>query len=213
MSDTNETKKEAKPKKPAAEGTKAEGKRPSASAKATPRLKTMYRDKIAVEMKKDFNYSSTMQIPRVVKVVVSMGVGEAKENKKVLDAAINDLGLITGQHPVKTKARKSIATFKIREGQEIGARVTLRGDIMYEFLDRLMNVALPRVKDFRGVNPNAFDGHGNYSLGITEQIIFPEIDFDKIEKIAGLNVAIVTTADTDLEAKALLAKFGMPFRK
>jgi large subunit ribosomal protein L5 len=144
---------------------------------------------------------------------VSMGVGEAKENKKILDAAINDLGLITGQHPVKTKARKSIATFKIREGQEIGARVTLRGDIMYEFLDRLMNVALPRVKDFRGVNPNAFDGHGNYSLGITEQIIFPEIDFDKIEKIAGLNVAIVTTANTDLEAKSLLAKFGMPFRK
>jgi large subunit ribosomal protein L5 len=211
MSDTKETKKEAKPKKPAA--VKTEGKRPSASAKVTPRLKVTFRDKIAPEMKKEFNYKSVMQIPRVVKVVVSMGVGEAKENKKILDAAINDLGLITGQHPVKTKARKSIATFKIREGQEIGARVTLRGDIMYEFLDRLMNVALPRVKDFRGVNPNAFDGHGNYSLGITEQIIFPEIDFDKIEKIAGLNVAIVTTANTDLEAKSLLAKFGMPFRK
>jgi large subunit ribosomal protein L5 len=178
-----------------------------------PRLKKIFRDKIAPEMMKDFNYRSPMQIPKVVKVVVSMGVGEAKENKKILDAACEDLGLITGQHPVKTKARKSIATFKIREGQEIGARVTLRGDQMYEFLDRLMNVALPRVKDFRGVNANAFDGHGNYSLGVTEQIIFPEIDFDKIEKIAGLNVAIVTTANTDLEAKALLAKFGMPFRK
>jgi large subunit ribosomal protein L5 len=211
MSDTTETKKEAKPKKPAAD--KSAGKRPSASAKVTPRLKLTYRDKIAPDMRKEFSYKSVMEIPRIVKVVVSMGVGEAKENKKILDAAINDLGLITGQHPVKTKARKSIATFKIREGQEIGARVTLRGDIMYEFLDRLMNVALPRVKDFRGVNPNAFDGHGNYSLGITEQIIFPEIDFDKIEKITGLNVAIVTTANTDLEAKSLLSKFGMPFRK
>jgi large subunit ribosomal protein L5 len=178
-----------------------------------PRLKTSYKERIAAELMKDFNYRSKMQIPKVVKVVVSMGVGEAKENKKLLDAACDDLALITGQHPVKTKARKSIATFKIREGQEIGARVTLRGDHMYEFLDRLMNVALPRVKDFRGVNANAFDGHGNYSLGITEQIIFPEIDFDKIEKIAGLNVAIVTTANTDLEAKALLTKFGMPFRK
>jgi large subunit ribosomal protein L5 len=142
-----------------------------------------------------------------------MGVGEAKENKKLLDAAVEDLGQITGQHAVKTKARKSIATFKIRQGQEIGARVTLRGNMMWEFLDRLMNVALPRVKDFRGVNPNAFDGHGNYSLGLTEQIIFPEIDFDKIEKIMGLNIAIVTTARNDKEAKSLLAKMGMPFRK
>jgi large subunit ribosomal protein L5 len=154
-----------------------------------------------------------MQIPRFVKVIVSMGVGEAKENKKILDAAITDLDQITGQHAVKTKARKSIATFKIRQGQEIGARVTLRGHMMWEFLDRLMNVALPRVKDFRGVNPNAFDGHGNYSLGLTEQIIFPEIDFDKIEKIMGLNIAIVTTARNDKEAKSLLAKMGMPFRK
>lgn len=178
-----------------------------------PNLKKKYLETIAPEMMKDFSYKSPMQIPRIVKVVVSMGVGEAKENKKVLDAACSDLDLITGQHSVKTKARKSIATFKIREGQEIGARVTLRGTHMYEFLDRLMNVALPRVKDFRGVNANAFDGHGNYSLGITEQIIFPEIDFDKIEKISGLNIAIVTTAETDLEAKALLAKFGMPFRK
>jgi large subunit ribosomal protein L5 len=178
-----------------------------------PRLKKIYREKVAPELMKEFSYSSAMQIPRFVKVIVSMGVGEAKENKKLLDAAVEDLGQITGQHAVKTKARKSIATFKIRQGQEIGARVTLRGNMMWEFLDRLMNVALPRVKDFRGVNPNAFDGHGNYSLGLTEQIIFPEIDFDKIEKIMGLNIAIVTTARNDKEAKSLLAKMGMPFRK
>lgn len=178
-----------------------------------PRLKKIYKDKIAPELFKEMGYESFMQVPRLVKVIVSMGVGEAKENKKLLDAAVTDLGIITGQHAVKTKARKSIATFKIREGQEIGARVTLRGKYMWEFLDRLMNVALPRVKDFRGVNPNAFDGHGNYSLGLTEQIIFPEIDFDKIEKIMGLNVAIVTTARSDKEAKSLLGRMGMPFRK
>ncbi|GAB1483473.1 50S ribosomal protein L5 [Treponema sp.] len=178
-----------------------------------PRLKKVFKEQIAPEMFKEFGYKSTMQTPKVAKIVVSMGVGEALQNKKILDAAISDLTLITGQKAVKTKARKSIANFKIREGQEIGARVTLRGTIMYEFLDRLVNVALPRVKDFRGVNQNAFDGHGNYSLGITEQIIFPEIDFDKIEKIAGLNIAIVTTAKTDAEGKSLLAKFGMPFRK
>ncbi len=178
-----------------------------------PRLKKIYRDTVAPELFKEFGYTSTMQVPRFVKVVVSMGVGEAKENKKLLDAAVEDIGHITGQLAVKTKARKSIATFKIRQGQEIGARVTLRGAMMWEFLDRLMNVALPRVKDFRGVNPNAFDGHGNYSLGLTEQIIFPEIDFDKIEKVMGLNIAIVTTARNDKEAKSLLAKMGMPFRK
>jgi large subunit ribosomal protein L5 len=178
-----------------------------------PRLKKIYREKVAPELFKEFSYQSAMQVPRFVKVIVSMGVGEAKENKKILDAAITDLDQIAGQHAVKTKARKSIATFKIRQGQEIGARVTLRGAMMWEFLDRLMNVALPRVKDFRGVNPNAFDGHGNYSLGLTEQIIFPEIDFDKIEKIMGLNIAIVTTARNDKEAKSLLAKMGMPFRK
>ena len=178
-----------------------------------PRLKKIYREKIAPEMFKEFGYKSTMQTPKIEKIIVSMGVGEALQNKKLLDAAIDDLTLITGQKAVKTKARKSIANFKIRAGQEIGARVTLRGAIMYEFLDRLVNVALPRVKDFRGVNQNAFDGHGNYSLGITEQIIFPEIDFDNIERVSGLNIAIVTTANTDAEAKALLAKFGMPFRK
>ncbi len=178
-----------------------------------PRLKKMYREKVAPELFNELGYTSKMQVPRLVKVIVSMGVGEARENKKMLDAAINDIEIITGQHAVKTKAKKSIANFKIRKGQEIGARVTLRGDQMWEFLDRLMNVALPRVKDFRGVNPNGFDGHGNYTLGLTEQIIFPEIDFDKIEKVMGLSVSIVTTAETDTEAKSLLAKMGMPFRK
>ncbi|MFP3042270.1 50S ribosomal protein L5 [Treponema primitia] len=178
-----------------------------------PRLKKIYKDQIAPELFKEFGYKSPMQTPKLDKIIVSMGVGVALQNKKFLDAAIDDLTLITGQKAVKTKARKSIANFKIREGQEIGAKVTLRGAMMYEFLDRLVNVALPRVKDFRGVNQNAFDGHGNYSLGITEQIIFPEIDFDKIERVSGLNIAIVTTAKTDAEAKAFLAKFGMPFRK
>lgn len=154
-----------------------------------------------------------MQIPAIKKVVVSMGVGEALTNKKLLDAAVTDLTQITGQHAVKTKAKKSIANFKLREGNEVGAMVTLRGNIMYEFLDRLINVALPRVKDFRGIKATGFDGHGNFSLGITEQIIFPEIDFDKIVKIAGMNISIVTSARTDAEAKALLTKFNMPFRK
>ena len=182
-------------------------------AKIEPRLKKVFREQIAPELFKEFGYKSPMQIPRLEKIVVSMGVGEALQNKKLLDAAIGDLTQITGQKAVKTKARKSIANFKIRAGQEIGAKVTLRGAMMYEFLDRLVNVALPRVKDFRGVSQNAFDGHGNYSLGITEQIIFPEIDFDKIEKVAGLNIVIVTSARTDAEAKAFLTKFGMPFRK
>jgi large subunit ribosomal protein L5 len=178
-----------------------------------PRLKKIYNERIAPELIKEFSYSSPMQTPRLVKIVVSMGVGEAISNKKLLDSAIEELTLITGQKAVKTKARKSIANFKIRAGQEIGARVTLRGAMMYEFLDRLVNAALPRVKDFRGISQNAFDGHGNYAMGITEQIIFPEIDFDKIERIAGLNIVIVTSAKTDAEAKAFLAKFGMPFRK
>jgi len=178
-----------------------------------PRLKKVYKEQITGEMLKEFNYKSNMQIPRLDKIIVSMGVGEALQNKKLLDAAIDTLTQITGQKAVKTKARKSIANFKIRAGQEIGAKVTLRGATMYEFFDRLVNVALPRVKDFHGINQNAFDGHGNYSLGIQEQIIFPEIDFDKIEKVAGLNIVIVTTAQTDAEAKAFLSKFGMPFRK
>jgi large subunit ribosomal protein L5 len=178
-----------------------------------PRLKKVYKEQIAPDLFKEFGYKTPMQVPKLDKIVVSMGVGEALQNKKLLDEAISTLSQITGQKAIKTKARKSIANFKIRAGQEIGAKVTLRGTIMYEFFDRLVNVALPRVKDFRGVNGNAFDGHGNYSLGIEEQIIFPEIDFDKIEKVAGLNICIVTSAKTDAEAKAFLGKFGMPFRK
>ncbi|NNM55048.1 MAG: 50S ribosomal protein L5 [Spirochaetales bacterium] len=178
-----------------------------------PRLKSLYLEKISKELSEEFQYSSSMQIPRLEKIVVSVGMGEALSNKKLLDATVKELGQIAGQKPVKTKARKSVANFKVREGQEIGAMVTLRGNTMYEFLDRLMSIALPRVKDFRGVNPNAFDGHGNYSLGVTEQIIFPEIDYDKIEKISGLNVAIVTSAPTDQEARSLLKRLGMPFKR
>ena len=178
-----------------------------------PRLKTLYREQVTVGLKKDFDYSSPMQIPRVEKVSVSVGVGEAVQNKKLLDSAAKEIELITGQRAIRTKARKSISNFKIREGMEIGAKVTLRGAYMWEFLDRFINVALPRVKDFRGVNPSSFDGHGNYSIGITEQIIFPEIDYDKIERVSGLNVSIITTANTDEEARSLLAKLGMPFRK
>ena len=181
--------------------------------KYLPRLKKVYKDTIAPELFKELGYTSVMQIPAIKKVVVSMGVGEALTNKKLLDAAVTDLTQITGQHAVKTRARKSIANFKLREGNEVGVMVTLRGDIMYEFLDRLINVALPRVKDFRGIKATGFDGHGNFSLGITEQIIFPEIDFDKITKISGMNISIVTSARTDAEARTLLTKFGMPFRK
>lgn len=181
--------------------------------KYVPRLKKVYKDTIAPELFKELGYTSVMQIPAIKKVVVSMGVGEALTNKKLLDAAVTDLTQITGQHAVKTKAKKSIANFKLREGNEVGVMVTLRGNIMYEFLDRLINVALPRVKDFRGIKTTGFDGHGNFSLGITEQIIFPEIDFDKIVKISGMNISIVTSARTDAEARALLTKFNMPFRK
>jgi len=191
----------------------AEAPRKALPPDYVPRLKKIYKEKIAPELKAELNYSSAMQIPKLEKIVVSMGVGKATENKKLLDAAVEDLTLITGQKAVKTKAKKSVANFKVRAGQEIGARVTLRGAMMYEFLDRLVNVALPRVKDFRGINASAFDGHGNYALGINEQIIFPEIDFDKIERIAGLNVVIVTTAKTDKEALAFLTKFGLPFKK
>lgn len=178
-----------------------------------PRLKKVYNDKIAPELFKELGYSSFMQVPAIKKIVVSMGVGEALANKKLLDAAVTDLTAITGQKAVKTKAKKSIANFKLREGNEVGVMVTLRGARMYEFLDRLINVALPRVKDFRGIKATGFDGHGNYSLGIVEQIIFPEIDFDKIERVAGLNINIVTSAKTDNDARALLTKFGMPFKK
>ncbi|MCL2791742.1 MAG: 50S ribosomal protein L5 [Spirochaetaceae bacterium] len=181
-------------------------------SKKEPNLKTKYAE-VKKEFVGEFGYKSVMQIPRVEKVVVSVGVGEAIQNKKLLEAAVQELALITGQKPVKTKARKSIANFKLREGYEIGAKVTLRQNRMWEFLDRFINVALPRVKDFRGVDPNAFDGHGNYSIGIKEQIIFPEIDYDKIERVSGLNIAIITTSNSDKEARSLLKKLGMPFRK
>jgi large subunit ribosomal protein L5 len=178
-----------------------------------PRLKALYKETIAPELFKERGYKSVMQVPKISKIVVSMGIGEATSNKKLLDAAVTDLSTITGQHAVKTKAKKSIANFKLREGNEVGVMVTLRGARMYEFFDRLVNVALPRVKDFRGIKATGFDGHGNYSLGVTEQNIFPEIDFDKIERVAGLNINIVTTAKTDADARALLDKFRMPFRK
>lgn len=178
-----------------------------------PRLKKVYKDTIAPELFKELGYKSVMQIPAIKKVVISMGVGAALANKKLLDAAVTDVTAIAGQKAVKTRAKKSIANFKLRQGNEIGVMVTLRGARMYEFLDRLINVALPRVKDFRGIKATGFDGHGNYSLGITEQIIFPEIDFDKIERVSGLNINIVTSATTDNDARALLTKFGMPFRK
>ena len=181
--------------------------------KFVPNFKTKYINEVVPALQKDFAFKTPMQIPRLEKITVSVGVGEATTNKKLLEAAVKELEAITGQHVVKTMARKSIANFKVREGQEIGAMVTLRGDNMWFFLERLICIALPRVKDFKGVNPNAFDGHGNYSLGITEQIIFPEIDFDKIERISGLNVAIVTTAANDEQGFALLKYLGMPFAK
>ncbi|MCI6115457.1 MAG: 50S ribosomal protein L5 [Spirochaetales bacterium] len=181
--------------------------------KFVPNFKTKYINEVVPALQKDFAFKTPMQIPKLEKITVSVGVGEATTNKKLLEAAVKELEAITGQHVVKTKARKSIANFKVREGQEIGAMVTLRGDNMWFFLERLICIALPRVKDFKGVNPNAFDGHGNYSLGITEQIIFPEIDFDKIERISGLNVAIVTTAANDEQGYALLKYLGMPFAK
>ena len=181
--------------------------------KFVPNFKTKYINEVVPALQKDFAFKTPMQIPRLEKITVSVGVGEATTHKKLPEAAVKELEAITGQHVVKTKARKSIANFKVREGQEIGAMVTLRGDNMWFFLERLICIALPRVKDFKGVNPNAFDGHGNYSLGITEQIIFPEIDFDKIERISGLNVAIVTTAANDEQGFALLKYLGMPFAK
>ena len=177
----------------------------------TPNLKKLYQDEVAPALMQKFGYKSTMQIPRLEKIVVNVGCSEARENAKVLDAVVNDLTTITGQKAVITKAKKSVANFKLREGMPIGAKVTLRQDKMWEFLDRLFNVALPRVRDFRGINPNAFDGRGNYALGLKEQLIFPEIDYDKIDKIRGMDIVICTTAQTDEEAKELLTLLGAPF--
>ena len=177
------------------------------------RLKEIYQNEIVDALMKKFEYKNIMEVPKIEKVVINMGVGEAKENAKLLDAAVKDLETITGQKAVVTKAKKSVANFKIREGMPIGCKVTLRGDRMYEFIDRLVNLALPRVRDFRGVNPNSFDGRENYALGIKEQLIFPEIEYDKIDKIRGMDIIFVTTAKTDEEARELLAQFNMPFAK
>jgi len=176
-------------------------------------MKTLYTNEVAPALLKKFNYKSTMQIPKFDKIVINIGLGEAKDNPKVIDAAMNDLAIITGQKPVVTKAKKSIANFKLRQGMNIGVKVTLRGEKMYEFIDRLFNVALPRVRDFRGINPNAFDGRGNYSLGIKEQLIFPEIEYDKIDKIRGMDIIFVTTAKTDEEGRELLTLMGAPFTR
>ena len=175
------------------------------------RLQEKYQKEIAAALKEKFNYDSAMQIPKLEKIVINMGVGEVKENPKALESAIKDLETITGQKAVVTKAKKSIATFKIRQGMSIGCKVTLRGERMYTFFDKLISVALPRVRDFRGVNPNSFDGRGNYSMGIKEQLIFPEIEYDKVDKIRGMDIIFVTTAKNDEEAKELLKQFGMPF--
>jgi large subunit ribosomal protein L5 len=188
-------------------------KEPGTRSEAPPRLLTTYRDTVAPQLTKEFDYGNAMQIPRVSKVVVNIGIGEAKDNDKALDAAVGDVVTITGQRPQLVKARKSVAAFKLRAGQTVGIKTTLRGRRMWYFLDKLLNVALPRIRDFRGVSPEGFDGRGNYSLGLREQVVFPEIDYDKIDKLRGLEVSIVTTARTDDEARSLLTRLGMPFRK
>lgn len=177
------------------------------------RLKEKYNETIKQELVNKFNYSSVMQAPKIDKIVVNMGIGDAVQNAKVLDTAVEELSAITGQKPIITKAKKSIATFRLREGMPIGAKVTLRGEKMYEFLDKLISVSLPRVRDFRGISKKAFDGRGNYTLGVKEQLIFPEIDYDKVSKVRGMDIVIVTTANTDEEARELLTQFGMPFQK
>ena len=177
------------------------------------RLRDLYKNEIAPALYKKYEYKSVMQIPRLEKIVVNVGAGDAKENTKVIDNIIGELGQITGQKAVPTYAKKSVANFKLRQGMKIGAKVTLRGDMMYEFMDRLFNFALPRVRDFKGINPDAFDGRGNYALGLKEQLIFPEIEYDKVEKIRGMDISFVTTAPTDAEAKELLTMFGAPFAK
>ena len=188
-------------------------KAPGTRTDAPPRMLTVYRDTVVTQLTKEFDYGNVMEVPRIDKVVVNIGIGEAKDNDKALDAAAGDMLNITGQKPQLVKAKKSVAAFKLREGQTIGIKSTLRGRRMWFFLDKLLNVALPRIRDFRGVNPDGFDGRGNYSLGLREQVVFPEIDYDKIDKLRGLEVSIVTTARTDDEARSLLTRLGMPFRK
>ncbi|WP_457570236.1 50S ribosomal protein L5 [Desulfurobacterium sp.] len=181
--------------------------------KYVPRLKEMYKKEVIPALQKKFNYKNVMEIPKIEKIVVNMGVGEAVQNIKALENAMRDLELITGQKPSVRRAKRSEAGFKLRQGMPIGAKVTLRGDRMYDFLDRLISIALPRVRDFKGLSPRSFDGRGNYNFGLTEQVVFPEIDYDKVDAIRGMNITIVTTAKTDEEAKALLEAFGFPFRK
>ena len=179
----------------------------------TSRLKIKYMEEVVPAMMERFNYKNVMEVPKLEKIVINMGIGEARENPKILEAAVNELAQITGQRPVVTKAKKSIANFKVREGMNVGAKVTLRGDRMYDFLDKFMNIALPRVRDFRGVSDTSFDGRGNYAIGVKEQLIFPEIEYDKVESIRGMDIIIVTSAKTDEEAKVFLEMMGMPFRK
>ena len=177
------------------------------------RLKEMYKNEVAPALRKKFGYKSVMQIPKLDKIIINVGCGEAKDNSKVVSSIVNDLSIITGQKPVECKAKKSVANFKLREGMTIGVKVTLRGDRMYEFLDRFFNLALPRVRDFRGINPNSFDGRGNYAMGVKEQLIFPEIEYDKIDAVRGMDICFVTTANTDEEARELLTLMGAPFEK
>lgn len=211
-----EVKKEAKPVEAKVEAPKAAPKKASKGApkrSVTTRLLEQYNSEIKKALMEKYHYSSVMQVPHLEKIVINVGVGEALTNNKAIEEVVNELGLITGQHPVTTKAKKSIANFKLREGQAIGVKVTLRDIRMYEFFDRLVSIALPRVRDFRGVSKNSFDGHGNYTLGIKEQLIFPEIDYDKVNKIRGMDIVIVTSAETDDEAFSLLDALGMPFHK
>jgi len=188
-------------------------KAPGTKSEAPPRMHVTYRQTIVPQLTKEFDYGNVMQVPRLAKIVVNVGIGEAKDNDKALDAAVGDLTTITGQKPQLVKAKKSVAAFKLRAGQTIGIKTTLRGRRMWYFLDKLLNIALPRIRDFRGVTPDGFDGRGNYTLGLREQVVFPEIDYDKIDKLRGLEVSLVTTARTDDEARSLLTRLGMPFRK
>ena len=188
-------------------------KAPGTKSDQPPRMLKTYRETVVQQMTKEFDYGNTMQVPRLDKIVVNIGIGEAKDNDKALDAAVGDVQTITGQKPQLVKAKKSVAAFKLRAGQTVGIKTTLRGRRMWYFLDKLLNIALPRIRDFRGVSPDGFDGRGNYSLGMREQVVFPEIDYDKIDKLRGLEVSIITTAKTDDEARSLLTRLGMPFRK
>jgi large subunit ribosomal protein L5 len=214
---TDEQKKAEQQKKSKARSEKAAVEKPSSeatrhAAKERPRLRSRFEKEVAVALMKDLELKNPMAVPRLHKIVVNMGVGEATQNAKLIDPAVNELGQITGQKPVTTKAKKSIAAFKVREGMPIGAMVTLRGDRMYEFFDRLVSIVLPRVRDFRGVSTKSFDGRGNYTLGLHDQLIFPEIDYSKVDKLKGMNVTIVTTARSDDQARSLLKHLGMPFR-